>query len=448
MATFFCRFHRVCFCLSATLFLSHAVSAQDTQATPPTPTDAIHLTLPDALELARKNSTVFQAAITDAAITKQDKYQALTTLLPSVNYNNSAIYSQGNGPGTTVRFIANNAVHEYISQGNVHQVLDVAMFAQYRAATAAASAAKARAEIASRGLVVTVVQDYYAVLSAQKKLEAATKAAQEGELFLKLTQDLEHGGEVAHADVVKAELQVNDRRRLLQEFKLAVLNTRLDLAVLIFPNFSDNFDLADDLHAAVALPTLAEVQQRAARDNPDLRAALATVQQSSNNVLASRAGYLPSLSFDYFYGIDATHFATRTDGISNLGSSVVGTLNIPVWNWGATQSRVKQSELRKAQAQRELSLAQRRLLAETQSLFAEAETASNELASLERSAQLGAESLRLATLRYKNGETTILEVVDAQNTATLSDAAFQDGAVRYRVALANLQTLTGELTTP
>jgi len=104
--------------------------------------------------------------------------------------------------------------------------------------------------------------------------------------------------------------------------------------------------------------------------------------------------------------------------------------------------------LKKAQAQRELSLAQRKLLAEIQSLFHEAETASSELASLERSAQLGAESLRLAMLRYRNGETNILEVVDAQNTATVSDAAFQDGAVRYRVALANLQTLTGELTTP
>jgi len=45
-------------------------------------------------------------------------------------------------------------------------------------------------------------------------------------------------------------------------------------------------------------------------------------------------------------------------------------------------------------------------------------------------------------------EVTVLEVVDAQTTATVSDAAYQDGAVRYRVALANLQTLTGVLTSP
>jgi outer membrane protein TolC len=127
---------------------------------------------------------------------------------------------------------------------------------------------------------------------------------------------------------------------------------------------------------------------------------------------------------------------------------VSATLNIPIWNWGATQSRVKQAELRRAQAKRELSFTQRKLLAEIQSLYAEANTALNELAGLNRSAELAAESLRLTTLRYKAGEATVLEVVDAQTTYTLSNAAYQDGAVRYRVSLANLQTLTGVLPTP
>jgi outer membrane protein TolC len=285
-------------------------------------------------------------------------------------------------------------------------------------------------------------------LAAQQKLESSQRAAEEGDRFFKLTQDLEHGGEVAHSDVIKAELQTNDRRRQFQEATLARLNARLDFAVLVFPDFNDNFELAEDLHEAVPLPTLPEVQQRAARDNPDLRAALESVKAAGHEVTASRAAYLPSLSLDYFYGIDATHFATRTDGVSNLGSSAVATAVIPVWNWGATQSRVRQAELRRDQAKRELSLAQRSLLAQLQSLYAEANTASMELTTLSRSADLSKESLRLTTLRYEDGEATVLEVVDAQTTATLADAAYQDGAVRYRVALANLQTLTGTLTTP
>jgi len=416
------------------------------QAAPPT-SPALRLTLEDALARARKNSTTFQAAQTDAAIARQDRYQAAAALLPSVTYNNQALFTQlHNG---TVTFIANNAANEYISQANVHEAIDLISISGFRRASAASALAKARAEIASRGLVVTVVQRYYAVAAAHLKLEAAKKNAEEGDRFLKLTEDLEKGGEVAHSDVIKAELQMQDRRRQLQEAQLGLLNARLDFAVLIFPDFNDNFELAEDLHANVPLPALAEVQQRAARDNPDLRAALAAVQQAGHEVTGARGGYLPTLSLDYWYGIDAPKFAVNgSNGVSNLGSSVAATLNIPVWNWGATQSRIKQAELRRTQAQRELSLAQRKLIAETQSLYAEAETALNELSGLGRSAELSAESLRLTTLRYKGGEATVLEVVDAQTTFAQANAAYQDGAVRYRVALANLQTLTGVLTTP
>jgi outer membrane protein TolC len=425
---------------------------KEVQQGTPAASAALRLTLQDALALARKNSTQFQSALTDAGLAREDKTQARDALLPGVNYNTQALYTESNGPGNGVRYIANNSVHEYISQGNVHQTLDLASISSFRRASAAAAVARAKAEIASRGLVVTVVQSYYAVAAAQQKLQSALKAADEGDRFFNLTQDLEHGGEVAHSDVIKAELQMQERRRQLLEAQLGFLNSRLDLAVLIFPDFNDNYEVADDLHSAVPLPALAEVQQQAARDNPDLRAALAAVREAGSGVTGARAGYLPSLALDYWYGIDAPRFAANSvingQKFSNFGSSASATLSIPIWNWGATQSRIKQAELRRSQAQRELSLAQRKLLAEIRSLYAEAETALNELAGLNRSAELAAESLRLITLRYKDGEATVLEVVDAQTTNALANSAYQDGAVRYRVALANLQTLTGVLTTP
>lgn len=432
--------------LMAVLVLGTAAMGQQ-NATPPSP--AIRLTLQDALERARHNSVTYQSVMTSAGVAREDQRQALGALLPRVNYNNAAIYSEGPGSGgSPVKFIANNAVHEYLSQGNVHESLDAVAFADLWRTRAVAAAARARAEIAARGLVVTVVLTYYSASAAQEKVESSERAAEEGERFFKITQDLESGGEVAHSDVLKAELQLNDRHRQLREAKLTLLNTRLDLAVLIFPTLNDTFELAEDLHATVPLPSLSEVQRRAAEGNPEIRVALEAVKAAGYEVSAARLGYLPSLSFDYFYGIDSAHFATKTDGVSNIGSSAVATLNIPIWNWGATQSKVKQSELRRDQAKRELSLAQRKLLAELQSLYAESDAASSELASLRRSAELSREYLRLTTLRYKDGEATVLEVVDAQATAAVADTAYQDGAVRYRVALANLETLTGALTAP
>src|SRR5229473_632152 len=89
------------------------------QASPST--DApLTITLQDALERARANSVPFHAALTDHGVAHQDKVQARAALLPSVNFNNQALYTQGNGTATGV-FLANNGPHEYISQGNVHE---------------------------------------------------------------------------------------------------------------------------------------------------------------------------------------------------------------------------------------------------------------------------------------------------------------------------------------
>lgn len=413
-----------------------------------TPAAPLCLTLQDAIDRARKYNPRFQSVLTDAAIAHQDSHQALAALLPSVSYNNQFIYSQAGASNGGTRFIANNAPHEYISQGNAHETIGVDEIASFRRASAIAAVAKAKAEIADRGLTVTVVQLYYALAAAEAKTLVAQETAHEGEEFLNLTNTLEKGGEVAHSDTIKAELQAEDRGRQLKEAQLALLNARLDLAVVLFPNFDAKFGLAEHLHAVAPLPRLEEIQRRAAVDNPDISAALEGVRASDYDVTAARAGYLPSLSLDYFYGIDAPNFATRSQGFSNLGYSAVATLNIPVWNWGATQSRLKQAGLRREQSKRELSYAQRKLIAEMQSLYTEAETAQNEQAGLERAAKLAAESLRLTTLRYKNGEGTVLEVVDAQTTFATASDAYHEGAVRYHVALASLQTLTGVLTTP
>ena len=158
---------------------------------------------------------------------------------------------------------------------------------------------------------------------------------------------------------------------------------------------------------------------------------------------AAWGGLLPSLNMDYFYGIDSNHFAVRTDGIRDLGYSTVATLQIPIFSWGADRSKLKQAELRRDQAKLELSHEQRQLLAHLKQFYEEAGTARSEMESLASSAEMAADSLRLTNLRYKAGESTVLEVVDAQNTLTQARNAYDDGQVRYRVAVANLQTLTG-----
>jgi len=395
------------------------------------------------LQRAKANSPQFQAAVTELGLAREDRYQARAALLPGVDYNNSFIYTQGNGTPTG-RFVGANGVHEYISQGVAHEAIGAAEVLDYQRTSAMHALAKARAEVAARGLVVTVVQSYYGLLAAQTRTANSERAFSEGQHFLELSRKLEEGGEVAHSDTLKAQIQANDLKRASEEAKLAEQNARLALAVLLFPNFFQDFTLVNDLSAAPALPPMNELAAMAAKNNPELQAAFAALEVANKQVGVARSGYLPSLSVDMFYGIDANQFAKRApDGTQNLGYAGTATLNIPVWNWGATQSKVRQAELLRHQAQVELSAAQRQAIADLQSFFGEAKLAYEQLQVLKQTAELAEQSLRLTTLRYQAGEASALEVVDAQNTLTASANGYHDGEARYHLALANLQTLTG-----
>ena len=133
------------------------------------------------------------------------------------------------------------------------------------------------------------------------------------------------------------------------------------------------------------------------------------------------------------------------DGSRNLGYSATVSLDIPVWDWLATEHKVKQSEIRRDAAKVALTATQRRLIAQLDETYAEAQAARDQLASLDLSVSTAGESLRLTKLRYTGGEATVLEVVDAQAAFITAQNAREDGRVRYEAALASLQTLTGNL---
>jgi len=443
--------------LLALAALSVAAAGQSGTPAPATGVDSeqsavapVTITLQDALQRAQRNSPDLRAALTELGIAREDRVVGRAGLLPSVNYNTSLIYTQGNGTRSNApAFIANNGVHEYISQGNVHQVFSLTAYGDFRKAAAAEALAKARAEIAARGLVVTVVQAYYGLVVAQRKYGTEQLAAEEARRFLDISQKLEKGGEVAHSDVIKGRIQYEQQERDLQEARLGMEKSRLELSVLLFPDFNQNYTVVDDLQMPVSLPQYPEVQAMAARKNPELRAAAAALEVANHQVTSAWGDVLPSATVDYFYGIDSSRFATRQfdpalgHTVSNLGSSIVGSIQIPIWSWGASVSKLKQANLRRGQARVELTYAQRKILSDLRAFYSESETARSELESLNQSAELAAESLRLTNMRYQAGESTVLEVVDAQNTLTQARNAYADGQSRYRLALATLETLTG-----
>ena len=189
----------------------------------------------------------------------------------------------------------------------------------------------------------------------------------------------------------------------------------------------------------------------AGRLNPDLRVAQEALRQATFEVRSAKNAFLPSLAIEGNYGIEANAFALHSTAaafpeagvLPNLGFFVTGNLTIPVFDWGSRSSKVRQAQRREQQARVELTQTQRQLVANLYSFYNEALTARAAVDTLRRSAELAAENLRLVNLRYQAGESTALEVVDAQKTLVDARNVYNDAQTRYRVAISQLQTVTG-----
>jgi outer membrane protein TolC len=412
---------------------------------------AITISLDEAIRRAQVSEPNFIAARADSETAQLDKSIARAGLLPSATMHNQYLFTQGNGSADRIgqttnspapRFIANNSVHEYASLGIVNETLGLQQFAAVSLADAMAAKSAAEFEIARRGLISTVVSLYFGLASAETKLDNARNALDEANQFLTLTDQREQAREAAHADVLKAQLTQQQRARDVSDAQLGFTKAHLELGVLLFPDPRTPFQT--EAEAPPVLADRSDVESAAAKNNAELKSALATLRASEAQVNSARAGYLPDLGLNVTYGIDAPQYATNgPDGTRNLGYSASATLDIPVWDWLATQHKVKQSKILRDSAKVALSATQRRLLADLSEFYDEAAAARDQLASLDNSAATAAESLRLTKLRYTGGEGSVLEVVDAQNSLLSAENARADGVVRYRVALAALQTLTG-----
>jgi outer membrane protein TolC len=419
------------------------------QATPP-----VTVTLQDALERARKLDPTLLGASWDAKSAHEDRIQARNAMLPSITATSAYLATQGNGGKISDgRFVTNDGIHVYRAWGVYHQDLSPGLLlgTEYTRTKAAEALANAKAEIARRGLAVTVTKNYYALVVAQRKYATAQAGLDQAKRFMDITQQMERQGQSPRSDALKAEIQYRIQKQAFDEAKFSMEDTRLGLAVILFPDFNENFTVVDDLDSSPALPPFPEVEAMAEKQNPDLRVALETARETDLDVKLAKTAFLPTLTVETDYGIEANCFALNcarssfpeVGVVPNLGYFLTAVLTVPVWDWGTLHSKLKQAEYKQQSAQAALSLAKRLHLSELYATYDEAIVAQSALEESRRTAELAAESLRLTNLRYQGGASLASEVVDAETALVTARNAYADAQVRYRTLLATLQTFTG-----
>lgn len=321
-----------------------------------------------------------------------------------------------------------------IFQPGISSSFEIDFWGKFQRADEAARARLLAIE-ANRGTVLAtlyanVAQSYFALRSfdAQVALAEQTAATRKENLRLQtkrfeggVVSDLDVQQAVAEAAGIEATLLQAQQNRRATEATLAVLAGR-NPAAIVQPNIARGTAI-DVLFSRATVP--AELPSDILNRRPDLIAAEQQLIAANADIGQAKAAYYPTIKLTASLGLESRQLSDLFNP-SSLFWNLASGITQPLFRAGSIDAVVAGANARKAQASAQYALA-------VQGAFKDVHDALNVIASSEalvttaekRIAALR-EVLRLANLRYTNGYSSYLEVLNAQRDLTLAESGVID----------------------
>ena len=400
---------------------------------------------------ARGSDPQFAAAESSRLATREGAVQARASMLPQINGNATMRRSSSDGPATFQSDPTQPEVRGDISSTTTSRSLGIdgnqMLYDRSRFSTLKGQRALSRAsdfQLDSAGdLLITRTSAAYFNVLVQLETLAAAEAA---EAALKRQFDFASKrlevGLAPITDMHEARAQFDGARANTILARNAVQEAYQALVEITATPVATLKGLPDDFQPA--LPEARNVDgwvQTAIAQNPALQAKQAQVDFTSANVETARAGHWPTLYLNGGYGRQAT-WGDRTFGsgafnntspINSEGSgpSVGLTLNIPIFNGGATQSRVRQALAQRDVAQDELEQQRRALERSTRKAYQTLVAGISEVEA-RRLAKVSAQSAYDASqVGLEVGTRTVLDVLNNQRTLFSAQQAYAQAKYNF-----------------
>jgi outer membrane protein TolC len=305
------------------------------------------------------------------------------------------------------------------------------------------AAARAGTEVARRALAQAVIEAYYGLALANAQHRAAAGNLRAAEEFEHITSLLLSGGEVAPVDLTRAQLQTLTRRDELERARVNEEVAAGALRVFVGYQFTQPIVTSD---LALALPTNSELQQFKVDDisrRPEFTQLEQQLRAARADIKIARADRLPSLSYSLNGGFDSDSLrGPRLKEHSGVSAAV--SVNIPIFDWGASRSRERQARLRAELAENERTLALRGFTQQFYAAQSQATSAAARINVAREAVSKAEDNVAASIARYRAGEAQIVEVTDAQTTLVEQRTALYQAIFDYQAALARLRQATGQ----
>lgn len=281
---------------------------------------------------------------------------------------------------------------------------------------------------------LSVIQAYYDVLEAKKKIGVYEDTVNKYQQHLMNVEQLYGAGSKAKVDVLRSQVELSNARQDLIKGKNTYDNNLSTLRNLLYLDSQESLELTDDFVYVPFSGSVEDCADFAQTNRKELLIDSYQLQQKELAVKNAKAGYLPTVDLSLGAGWNkqvlpdaGNHEYSASVGVSwNIFDSGVTAAKVDAAN---TELKIAQATLQRDKNDIDLSVRK------DYNSMREAEERFN---STQTAVQQAEEDYFIAQEKYKAGEGIMLDIIDAQealSTARQNYISAQYDYARYKAAV-------------
>lgn len=387
------------------------------------------------VDLALKNNRTAKQSMWAYEAAKSTVSATAASKNPSVKYSYSATRARGATDASSVTERGTNgfSLSVPVYTPSVDAAIDGARYDR--------EGAGASYEEALQTAKLTAISDYYTLIMYRNFVDVAQQSVRDYDGHVTNVQAQYNVGLVASSDVLAARTNLADAQTTLITRQNSADVAETDLNIVIGYPVSTSIETADkEMRYLPYNVTLEQAKAYALLHRATLVKSAMDVKSAEESVKQAKAGYLPTVSLTA-----GKNYASDDNyrGTSNNGWSVGANASLDIWDGGSTRNTIKVREAQLESAKEANLAAVDGVLYDVQSAYLNLRAAEQTISSAKVAVEEGQESFRIASLRYRAGVGSNLDVLDAETSLTTARNNYVQALYNYNIYVATLERAVG-----
>ena len=326
---------------------------------------------------------------------------------------------------------------------NASWELDI--WGRVRRSTEAARAELLASEEGRRAVILSLVSSvaaaYVNLRDLDRQLEIARSTVKTREDGYSIFKDRFEGGIISEMELSQVKSQYEEALTTIPQFEKAITQQENGLSVLLGrnPGPIQRGKTIDQL----TLPTVpAGLPSDLLTRRPDIRQAEQNLIAANAVIGVAKAAYYPAISLTGFFGFASSDLSDLFKGSSQVWQYSV-PVNVPIFTAGKIAGQVKAAEAIQQQALLSYQMAIQTAFREVEDSLVDQKRTREQLTVQQKQVDSLKKYYELAQLRYDNGYTSYIEVLDAERTLFNVELSYTQNQGALFFSLINLYKAMG-----